>query len=214
MVTRRPRKPAPVEIDVPTNVHELFEGEYADWNGEEGDWQNTLCDAIQRGMFDTMLKPLARAIFDRRDVLTGKTPGESFKGVTEDPEEDSAEQKPAHVASVRATVGQARPAFQSDVTLADSIHPVPNGYTGKTFAHNGSNWPRDAFIGKTFRIPASVDTDYLRGLLVKIKGCGPKMVSVEFLELPPKGTTWRTKHDDKKPCFLPYSTVESHMAKA
>lgn len=205
MVTRRPRKPAPKVVEVPFNVTETYEGEWADWNGEEGDWQATLCDAIQRGMFDSMLKPLARAIFDRRDVITGKTPGESFQGA--DPEEDSAEQKPALHSGPPYT-----PLVpQADVTLAREVTPVPNGTFAKTFTHAGYQWDRADFIGKTFRIPATVDTDYLRGLLVKIKGCGPKMVSVEFIELPPKGTTWRTKHDEKKPCFLPYSTVESHM---
>ena len=204
--TRRPRKPVPPPaVEVPFNVTETYEGEYADWIGEEGDWQNTLTDAIQRGMFDTMLKPLARAIFDRRDVLTGKTPGESFKGA--DPEEDSAEQKPA----LTATLGQPVQAFVGKDAVPAAIHPVVPGYTGTTFTHNGLVYARRNVIGKVTVIPSSVDTDYLRGLKVKIKGCGPKMLSVEFIDLPPVGTTWRKKHDDKKPCFLPYSIIESHL---
>ena len=197
--------------NAPFNVVELFDGEWADWQEE---WPETLTDAIQRGMMDGYLKRLARAIFDRRDVLNGNGPGTSFEGKDEDAEEPEAS-VPEHVTSVRrgstvkATVGAAQPAFGGDLKRG-SVPSLPRGHTVlpvDVFSFAGNDYLKSAVKGKEINIPATYETDYLRGLRVKIKGVGPKRVMVEFIDLPPRGTTWRKMHDDKKPVFLSYEAI-------
>lgn len=210
MAVRKPPtskdKPLP-----PINAVELFDGEWADWQEE---WPETLTDAIQRGMMDDYLKRLARAIFDRRDILTGKTPGTSFEGKDEDQLEQEAN-APEHVAAVRrgrtvkATVGAAQPAFTGELRLS-SVLPLGDA-TGvpvaDVFGYAGNTYLKASVKGQVIRIPATYETDYLRGLQVRIKGVGPKRVMVEFIELPPRGTTWRKMHADKKPVFLSYDAI-------
>ncbi len=177
---------------------EVQPDEYAE-EGEEwwgSFFETDLKPAIAAGHLDGILRELARAVFDRRDVKMGQSPGHSFRNAKDGPKD-----------------GPLPPVVQGGSTQVD----VQGVFVGKVFpvqADSGGSvqiegaWYRKAdFRGLIIRIPMTQDPSYIRGLRVRLIGVGDKRARIEWVDLPKDGSDYRRRADEGQPVFLPLRTL-------
>lgn len=170
------------------------------WDKEEPDWYEyleTMVDAIKNGYCDNILKQLAKAIFDRRDVLMGREPGTSFTGKPITDTEGNTHQV---INKEDAPLGKLR------------LRPVIASTTEPTFTVKGKTYLKKDLIGKTIQIPASINVKYVQGLKVRVLGVGEQRVKIAWLDLPREGSSYRKAHDAGNPTFLPLVALEDVLA--
>lgn len=182
--------------DDPTAPVEKYDGEKDSWTA----WLGELEDACERGLLDDILRDVAKAIFNRRDVLQGKPPGTSF---TEQVKVKAGEALPKPKLKPRAESSKAALATGTFTGKVPAVQPQEK----VTVEVGGKHYVRKEVVGKTITVPDHINPPYVRGLRVKIKGVGEKKAMIEWIDLPPENTTWRKDHDAKKPCFLPHSAL-------
>jgi hypothetical protein len=182
---------------VTAEVKEMYPGEQQEWTEYLGEMK----DAIERGLCDEILKQIARAVFDRRDIINGKEPGTSFKGrpksaIKDANDLDVAAKDPANALAGGDVFTGKVP--QVDGTKHDSIVNI-----------NGKEYYKHDIVGLVIRIPNNLNPKYVRGLRVRVTGVGTQRAKVEWVDLPPEGSRFRQTADDMRPTFLPLSTLNS-----
>lgn len=169
---------------------ENYEGEKESWTNFLGELE----DACQRGLMDDILRPVAKAIFDRRDVLQGKPPGTSFRGPNNPPPADETNK------SDQVSV---------EVLFTGKIQPLSGDSEG-TVEIGGKHYARTDIIGKNIRLPKTVKPSSVAVHRVRIIGVGPKKVMVKWIDAPPHHSTLRAAYDKdpKQPAFLTHSALD------
>lgn len=196
MVPAASSKGSQVTTVVQPKVEEHYAGEQQEWT----DWLGEFEDAVKRGLCDEILRDMARLIFDRRDVMQGKKPGSSFKGLTDAPKSNGE----APVVNVKGGTAQ----FAADGTFVGKVQPVQSGARGGVEI-NGKTYLRRDIIGLTIRVPKAATNvpSYVHGLRVAVTGVGEKRAKVTWVDMPKEGSAWRKDADNGKPTFLPLSSL-------
>lgn len=186
-------------------------------------WASDMIVAIEAGYFDHMLKDMAKAIFNRRDLMdpqwkdravaatkaaltvkVGKAQP-AFKTPAQSAEEDllsepsiarGSSKKASVVSQAKAQAKAASNAFAP--TYTGTITPLPSGTVFDSKVHfafpgNGATYAKAGLTGQIMLVPDDYTDTAIRGLRVKIKGLGARAVLVEFIDLPPVGHGMRAK---------------------
>lgn len=187
--------------------------------GEVATW---LVDVLNKGYLDSHIKVIGQSLFSRRDVLLGNQPrpvptptvtqptnvGQQFtpanpngkKGFY-DPNAPFASNEPAGNVSTN----------NSPVPTADNkVQPVSASLlTSDTnhFVYRGKYYPKDAFKGKEFAMPYSVNPKYMAGVTYVVTGVGNKRLKVKLTSEPKVGTRFHNCYLQGTAVFLPLSYI-------
>ena len=156
-----------------------------------------LLSVIEDGCLDKHLRTLARALFARRDVITG----------TQTVVPDTIVQDTT-----------ANDATFAGLTLlaTGSVLPYRSGGSDAVFGYGGSVYRKRDLIGKAVRIPNDTFTGAngkYNGMHVKVTGVGPARVKVIFLEdnAAARGRM-RQAIRNGDPVFLPHTVLREVLA--
>lgn len=178
------------------------------------DYLGEMTESIDNGYFDTILKEMARAIFDRRDVINGEAPGYSFRNG------ENRSAPPLHNPS--PNIGQSAAMNSSQLVdpqgvFVGLITPITDDAqwnsipaTHQVIIDNKCYDKRD-IVGKTIRMPMKVNPSYVRALKIKVIGVGDKRAKVEWVDLPKAGSKYRDLADQGKPVFVPLDSLKDML---
>ncbi len=181
------------------------------YDGEQQSFEDdlpTYIDAIARGMCDNVLRDIARAVFDRRDVLQGKEPGTSFRGPK--PKKGMLPPRPgSNVMPSGASDATKDRYTDTQGTFISKVATVKEETAGSVLLI-GNHYLRKDLLGLVIKVPQNINPAQIRGLRIRVKGVGDKRVMFEFVDLPPEGSSFRKMLDDPKktePFFLPHEVL-------
>lgn len=199
-------------------------GPDSDVQKEWDEWMPQLLNDIQAGYFDAHLRPVARALFARREALTG----------TEHVVSDEAGSDEAGVVSCPDCGMKFKAALALDTHMAQkhtllpaqqlvahhSVRPVSPQYDPKDsfevpqgFPYGGKRYRRADLIGGLVTLPSGVLTDTkLTGTVVRITGLGEKKVKIEFTNPAILTGTMKKWHDSGRGYFAPYSLLREVLS--
>lgn len=191
---------------------------------------------IKRGDYDEHLKQIARAIFDRRDVITkedGDVAPITPKVKVDKPDINVTQPAPTMPKKTRPYTSRSGIGKKSDgITLTDSsvrsgtFQPSPKNILATKidgeflanvdwFMYGGKYYAKSLLKGVTFAIPQSADLEAARGLNVTVTGVGNKMVKVEITQKPQDGLEGSEQLNEawqqKTPIFLPLIYISNFI---
>jgi hypothetical protein len=162
-----------------------------DWTPEEiQEAVDNFVDEVTDGVYDKHLRTLARAVFTRRDVLTGS------KSVITDPPVPPQQQHAALQPPPVATAGQG---VQLPELAFHSVQPVAKGRRFTTdaakagiFDFSGKRYYRKDVMHHTIRVGLNATPTALAGCRLEIVGIGDKALKVRIVDEPKnrRGSYW------------------------
>jgi hypothetical protein len=210
-----------IDVDIdPKAVREAKEGEQDEWTEFLPEFE----DAVERGLCDEVLKQMARALFDRRDVLMDRAPGTSFVRRDQAPPRPNGNGRSKYKPSdndpmyspdgmpIAAVPVDAEGVFVGKVALATDMQLAGAKNQKEIATVNGKRYMKSDIKNLVVRVPEGVKPDYIKGLRVRITGVGDSRCKCEWVDLPPTGTKLRTMADNNEPLFLVIDTLKEILA--
>lgn len=146
---------------------------------------------IEEGYYDKDLKILARAIFNRKNVIDGLPPEPIRKAPAPDNTTNTVEpvepidkpMKKDYYRKAKSKVFVNPEPLPSTVLKMTPKH-VQSTTPAMMITFNGNHYLKSQFVGKSFALPATMRLKLLRGVMVVITGIGDNKVKAMFIDKP------------------------------
>ncbi len=181
-----------------------------------------IIDVLDKGYLDSYIKEIGRALFNRRDVLLGNPPKAPTPTPMQLPQGGTKQTPPQFTPKKKGFYDPNAPfasdepagnvsANNSPVPTADNkVQPVSASLlTSDTnhFVYRGKYYPKDAFKGKEFAMPYTVNPKYMTGVTYIVTGVGNKRLKVKLTSEPKVGTRFHNCYLQGTAVFLPLSYI-------